>query len=67
MKEKKISYKDSIQEIEEILAKIEAKEIDLDQLTEHIKRAVELLALCKHKLTTSEKEVYELLKNIEEK
>ena len=67
MKEKKISYKDSLQEIEEILEKIESKEIDLDQLTEHIKRAVELLSVCKNKLTTSEKEVYELLKHIEEK
>lgn len=65
MKEKKISYKESIAEIEDILAKIESKEIDLDQLTDNIKRAVELLTVCKHKLKTSEEEVYKLLKDIE--
>jgi len=65
MKEKKLSYKESITEIEEILEKIESKEIDLDQLTVNIKRAVELLSACKQKLKTSEEEVYKLLKDIE--
>ncbi|MDA3881736.1 MAG: exodeoxyribonuclease VII small subunit [Bacteroidales bacterium] len=66
MAEKKITYQESIQEIEEIISLIEAKEIDVDSLTENIKRAVFLISECKKKLQTSDDEIQKLLKSIED-
>ncbi|MFW5851608.1 MAG: exodeoxyribonuclease VII small subunit [Bacteroidota bacterium] len=66
MAEKKITYQESIQEIEQIISLIEAKEIDVDSLTENIKRAVFLISECKKKLQTSDDEIQKLLKSIED-
>jgi len=66
MAEKKITYQESIQEIEQIISLIEAKEIDVDSLTENIKRAVFLISECKKKLQTSDAEIQKLLKSIED-
>jgi exodeoxyribonuclease VII small subunit len=65
MKKNKLSYKESMLEIEEILSKIESREIDLDELTAHITHALELLSECKKKLKNSEDEVLKLLQTIE--
>lgn len=65
MATKKFSYNKSIEEIEEILQELETKNIDIDQLTDRIKKALDLLSQCKTKLQTTENEVLKLLKNTE--
>jgi exodeoxyribonuclease VII small subunit len=62
---KDMKYGDAIQEIEEILHKIENEELDVDDLTGKVKRVSELLAICKRKLHHTEEEVEKILKDIE--
>lgn len=64
--EKKITYAKAMAELETILLKIENDELDLEQLTEKLKRANELIRFCKEKLHTTEKEVENILKEMEE-
>jgi exodeoxyribonuclease VII small subunit len=65
MEKKKLSYKDALTEIEEILEKLENEELDVDKLTESIKRVSFLLKFCKEKLTTTEGEVQKLIDDME--
>ena len=66
MTKKKIGYVEAITEIEEILTKIEDNELDVDELSEKVKRVSVLLKMCKDKLHKTETEVENILKEIEE-
>ncbi len=66
MTKKKIGYVEAIEEIEDILAKIEGDELDVDELSEKVKRVSVLLKLCKEKLHKTETEVENILKEIED-
>ena len=61
MSQKKISYKEAISEIEEILQKIENQELDVDELSDKVKRVYYLIKICKDKLHSTEKEVEKIL------
>ncbi len=61
-----ISYKDAIEEIESILQQVESGELDVDQLTDKVKRVSALLEICNKKLKTTEKEVEKIIKDMEE-
>ncbi|GAB4279245.1 MAG: hypothetical protein Kow0068_03160 [Marinilabiliales bacterium] len=63
--EKKLTYKKAVNEIEKIISKLENEELDMDDLLVSVKKASELLNLCKNKLTKTEKEVKKILDNIE--
>jgi exodeoxyribonuclease VII small subunit len=62
----KFSYTEAIVELEQIVEEIENEDISVDDLSEKVKRASELIRLCKAKLTKTEQEVNEVLKEIEE-
>lgn len=64
MSTKKITYKEAISEIEEILEKIENEELDVDELSEHVSRVSVLIKLCKDKLHKTESEVEKILKDM---
>ena len=66
MAKKKISYRDAISEIEETIASIENGELDVDELSEKVKRVSELLVICKDKLHNTEKEVEKILNEMDE-
>ncbi len=66
MARKKITYTEAINEIEATIAMIENEELDVDHLSEKVKRISELLKICKEKLTGTEKEVEKILKEIDE-
>jgi exodeoxyribonuclease VII small subunit len=66
MVKKKTSYRDSITEIEETIASIENDELDVDELSEKVKRVSELLIICKEKLHNTEKEVEKILNEMDE-
>ena len=61
MATKKITYKEAIAEIEEILEKIENEELDVDELAEQVKRVSFLIGFCKDKLLKTEEEVKKVL------
>lgn len=66
MSTKKISYNEAIAEIEEILEKIENEELDVDELTEKVKRVSVLLKICKDKLFSTNEQVEQILKEMED-
>ena len=66
MATKKVSYNEAIAEIEEILEKIENDELDVDELTDKVKRVSFLLKTCKEKLTKTNEQVEKILKEMED-
>jgi exodeoxyribonuclease VII small subunit len=66
MAAKKVSYNEAMNEIEKILEKIENDELDVDELAEKVKRVSILLKTCKDKLTKTNKQVEQILKEMEE-
>ena len=61
-----ISYAKTIKQIEEILEKIENEELDVDELTANVKKAADLLKICKSKLHDTEEEIQKILDEIED-
>lgn len=61
----KITYKKAIDELEKIVHSIENESIDVDELSEKVKRASQLLKLCSDKLRLTEKEVEKIIGNLE--
>lgn len=61
MAKKEIKYEEAVAQLEEIVDKMENDELDIDQLTEQLKRAKELVKLCKDKLTKTDEEIKKLL------
>lgn len=58
-----MKYEEAVKELETIVRRMEANELDIDTLSTELKRAQELLRLCKDKLTKADKEVKKVLKN----
>lgn len=63
--EENLSYTEAYAEIEEIVAEMENSEISIDLLDSKIKRASELLKICKKKLFETEASVKETLEGME--
>ncbi len=66
MAQKKQTYNQAIAEIEEILDKMENEELDVDELSDKVKRVSELVRFCRTKLKNTEEEVEKVLKEMEE-
>jgi exodeoxyribonuclease VII small subunit len=66
MAKKQITYNEAIKEINEILTIIENDDIDVDVITEKVKRACFLIKFCKDKLHTAEEEIEKLFKELEQ-
>ena len=64
---KSVSYKDAITEIEDILRQLENNELDVDELSEKVKRVSQLITLCKEKLHNTELEIDKILKEMDNK
>lgn len=58
---KQINYTAAFDELQEIVSEIEQGEISVDELSEKVKRAAELIKVCKLKLTTTEEDVNKIL------
>ncbi|MCI7399847.1 MAG: exodeoxyribonuclease VII small subunit [Prevotella sp.] len=58
-----MKYEEAVKELETIVRRMEANELDIDTLSTELKRAQELLRLCKDKLTKADEEVKKVLKN----
>ncbi|GAB4538216.1 MAG: exodeoxyribonuclease VII small subunit [Thermodesulfovibrionia bacterium] len=60
------SYREAIEELESIVQEIEGEGVDIDVLTEKVKRATFLIKLCKKRLRETDNEVKKILKEFEE-
>jgi exodeoxyribonuclease VII small subunit len=61
------NYRDALEEIESIVEEIESESVDVDVLTEKVKRAAYLIRICKAKLKKTDDEVKKILMEFEEK
>lgn len=66
MSKKQLSYNEALIEIETIINKIENQELNIDELSENVKRVSELLNFCKLKLRKTEEEVQKIIKDLDE-
>ncbi|MDA9169515.1 exodeoxyribonuclease VII small subunit [Crocinitomicaceae bacterium] len=63
---KEIKYTEAFEELQQIVADIEDGEISVDELSVRVKRASELIKVCKTKLTSTEEDVNQILKELED-
>jgi exodeoxyribonuclease VII small subunit len=66
MSETKINYARAFEELQAIVSEIELGQITVDILSEKVKRASELIAICKAKLTSTEEDVNQILKELDQ-
>ena len=59
-----LSYDEAIKELNNILSSLQDETLSIDQLTDSIKRASELLESCNSRLTSTEKEVNSVIKKL---
>ena len=59
---KRINYEEAVKQLEDIVAKMEDGEMDLESMTTQLKKAQELVKLCKDRLTQTDKDIQALLK-----
>ena len=60
-KKEEPTYTEAVAEIERILARFRNEEMDVDSLAAEVRRATELIAVCKAKLQKAEEEVNKIL------
>jgi len=65
MAKKELKYGEAMQEMEEILNRIENEELDVDELSSTVKRVSFLVKVCRDKLYKTEAEVEKILKEME--
>ena len=56
-----INYEAAVEELESIVRKMENDQLDIDSLTEQLKRAQQLIKLCKDKLSKTDEEIKQIL------
>jgi exodeoxyribonuclease VII small subunit len=61
---KTVLYKDAMEELQGIVAQIENNTIGIDELSDKVARATELIEICKKKLYTTEKSVTKALNKL---
>jgi len=60
---KEFKYEDAVRQLEEIVAKMESDELDVDSLSLQLKTAQKLIELCKDKLAKTDEEIKKTLEN----
>ena len=59
------SYTKAIEELEKIVSEMENEDISVDELSQKVKRAAELIRICKTVLYQTEEEVNSVLKSMQ--
>lgn len=54
-------YEEAVAELEQIVNRMENNELDIDSMSEQLKRAQQLIKLCKDKLTKTDEEIKKIL------
>jgi len=65
MENNKLTYEQAVQELEKIAAEMENTEtIDFDKINEKVRRAAELLKICKQHLHKTDSEIEKILEQL---
>ncbi len=59
-----ITYTQAINELEELVKKMQAPDCSIDNLSQYTKRSKELLDLCRQRLTTTDTELKNILEGM---
>jgi exodeoxyribonuclease VII small subunit len=59
------SFSEALAELEDILRRIESEETDIDRLADELKRAAELLEICRGKIRRAEAEVTQIVQKLD--
>ena len=62
-----MKYEDAVKELEIIVRRMENEELDVDSLTSQLRRAQQLIRLCKERLMSTDEEIRKLLEGDGEK
>ena len=58
---KEVNYEEAVHQLENIVEKMERGELDVDSMVSQLKRAQQLVKLCKKKLKHTDDEIQKLL------
>lgn len=58
---KNIKYEEAVKQLETIVDKMENGDLDIESMTEELKKAKTLIKLCKNKLKHTDEEIRKLL------
>lgn len=56
-----MKYEEAMATLEQIVARMENNELDLDTMSEELKKAQQLIKLCKDKLTKTDQEIRKII------
>lgn len=59
--EKGIKYEEAVHQLESIVSRLENNEMDIDELSAELKKAQQLIKLCKDRLTKTDAEIKKTL------
>jgi exodeoxyribonuclease VII small subunit len=65
MSKKELNYSEAISELQKILEGLESEQIDVDEVSLKVKKAIELIRLCREKIEKTELEVKKIIKEFE--
>ena len=57
-----MTYEEALKQLEDIVTKVESDELDIDSLGKQLKKAQQLIKLCKDKLAKADEDIKEVLK-----
>lgn len=60
--EKKLTYTQAMKQLQDIVEQLEDNSLDIDELTEKVKKAQELIRFCRDRLYKTDEEIQKLLK-----
>ncbi len=60
---KEMKYEEALAQLEDIVGKMEEGQLDIDTLGEQLKKAKELIKLCKDRLTKTDEEIRMIMGN----
>lgn len=56
-----MKYEEAVKKLEDIVHKMENDELDIDQISDYLKTAQQLIKLCKDRLTKTDEEIKKIL------
>lgn len=65
MGKKIIKYSEAVEELDSILSELESERVDVDDVAVKVKKAIELIKLCRGKIENTELEVIKIVKEFE--
>lgn len=60
-----IGYADAVAELDDILAKLDDEDIDIDVLSELVARAAELITICRGRISTAQQRVADIVESLD--